>query len=441
MEPSIFDFLRGVLLPAADGDRDVDDAERARWLAFAMKVQQYTGPVQAKGLEDTAFYRYNPLLSLAEVGGDPQRFGRSPEEFHGANSRRRARWPHSMLATTTHDTKRSEDARLRLDALSEMPAAWARELSSWARINAANRTRTNGDVAPDRQDELTFYQSLLAVWPPEAEHADAALVARLSDGMVKAAKEAKLHTSWINDDQAYDEALRRFVARTLGGKRTAKFLAAFLPFQRRVARLGMLGSLAQVVLKVASPGVPDFYQGSELWDLSLVDPDNRRPVDFALRERLLAEIEPLLSPERDARPTLAEWLERWPDGRVKLYVTAASLCLRKRAAAVFLDGDYLPLRAVGEHAGHVVAFARLLGAKGIVTVVPRLVNRLTSDENPWPLGERCWMGSSIELPQELLQRELVNVFTGERLRPSAEGALPLGTVFGVFPVAMLEALS
>jgi len=423
MEPSIFDFLKGVLLPDAGGD--------AAELAFAMKFQQYTGPVQAKGLEDTAFYRYNLLLSLAEVGGDPQRFGRSVDEFHEANRLRRQRWPYSMLATTTHDTKRSEDARTRLDALSEMPAAWAKALSSWARINAANRTRTNGEWAPDRNDELAFYQSLVAIWPPDADRADETLVKRLSDGMVKSAKEAKLHTSWINDHLAYDEAIRRFVAETLGGKRSAKFLAAFLPFQRAVARLGAVNSLSQVVLKVASPGVADFYQGTELWDLSLVDPDNRRPVDWALRERLLAEM--------DARPALAEWLDRWPDGRVKLWATAASLRLRKRAADVFLDGDYLPLRATGERAEHVVAFARRLDSRCVVAVAPRLVSRLTSEAQPWPLGERCWSNTTLEMPAEFAGREFVNAFTGERLRSSA--SLPLGALFEAFPVAMLAALS
>jgi (1->4)-alpha-D-glucan 1-alpha-D-glucosylmutase len=443
MERSIFDFLRDVLLPEGDGDED----ETARRLAFAMKLQQYTGPVQAKGLEDTAFYRFNVLLSLAEVGGDPQRFGWSPAEFHAVNVARRSGWPHTMLATTTHDTKRSEDARLRIDALSEMPADWSRALTAWSRINAGSRSRLNGELAPDRNDELMFYQALFGAWPPGAERADETLVGRLVAFMEKAAKEAKLHTSWINDDQTYDEALRRFVTETLVGKRSAKFLASFLPLQRRVARLGAVSSLAQVVLKVVSPGVADFYQGAELWDLSLVDPDNRRPVDFALRERHLAELEPLLDPakeEAEIANGLADLLNAWHDARVKMYVTVAALRLRKRAAAVFLEGEYLPLAVSGAGAEHVVAAARRHGGDFVVAIVPRLVDRLTSDERPWPIGEPCWRDTVVELPPEVVGRELVNEFSHQRSRPREQDGSPrlaVAEALRGFPVAMLSALS
>jgi (1->4)-alpha-D-glucan 1-alpha-D-glucosylmutase len=443
MDRSIFDFLREVLLPENDSDGD----ETARRLAFAMKLQQYTGPVQAKGLEDTAFYRYNVLLSLAEVGGDPQRFGWSPQEFHAANVARRSGWPHTMLATTTHDTKRSEDARLRIDALTEMPAEWSRALTAWSRINGRNRTASNGDFAPDRNDELMFYQALVGTWPPGVERADETLVGRLVGFMEKAAKEAKLHTSWINDDQAYDDALRRFVTETLVGKRSAKFLASFLPLQRRTARLGVVSSLAQVVLKVVSPGVPDFYQGTELWDFSLVDPDNRRPVDFAVRERYLAELEPLLDLAKDAgeiADRLAGLLDAWHDARVKMYVTVAALRLRQRAAAVFLEGEYLPLAVTGAGAEHVVAAARRHGGDLVVSIVPRLVARLTSDEHPWPIGEPCWGDTAVELPLQAAGRELVNELSHERSHPRERDGKPrlaVAEALRVFPVAMVSALS
>jgi (1->4)-alpha-D-glucan 1-alpha-D-glucosylmutase len=440
MEPSIFDFIRRVLLADADG---AGGEERARRLEFAMKFQQYSGPVQAKGLEDTAFYRYNLLISLNEVGGDPQRIGRSVGELHQANRHRREHWPCTMLATTTHDTKRSEDVRARLNLLSEIPVEWSRQASLWSRLNTANRTRLEGERAPDRNDELLFYQSLLGVWPIGATAADEDLVARLGDYMAKAAKEAKLHTSWINPNDAYDRALRAFVEKTLTGRNAAKFLASFLPFQERLARLGVVNSLAQLVLKIASPGVPDFYQGSEIWDLSLVDPDNRRPVDYSRRERMLGEIEPLLddsTASADRWTAVADMLDRWCDGRIKLYVTVRGLRLRRHAAPLFLEGDYLPLEAEGERAEHVVALARRRGADWLIAAVPRLAHRLTAPDHVWPIGERVWGTSTLALPEALAERGLVDLFTGERLVPrKVDGGarVALADALCRLPVAML----
>jgi (1->4)-alpha-D-glucan 1-alpha-D-glucosylmutase len=462
MESSIFDFLREVLLPRRPGPPRVEgeerrsgyppddpEAYRAR-LDFSRRLQQYTGPVQAKGLEDTAFYRYNLLLSLNEVGGDPGTVGRSPANFHQLNAHRLEHWPYEMLSTATHDTKLGEDVRARINVLSELPDDWRRGLSRWVRTNAANHTVIHGEAAPDRNDEYRFYQTLLGAWPAEAadaplpSRAPDELMTRMRDYMIKAIKEAKIHTSWITENRAYDEATGRFVERALTGPSAARFLAAFLPFQRRIARLGAVNSLAQVVLKVASPGVPDFYRGTDLWDLSLVDPDNRRPVDFELRARLLDELEPLLRPEGHGRPdALAALLEAWPDGRIKLFVTAAGLRLRREVPELFQRGAYVPLEADVTVRSGAVAFARRLDDELVVAVVPRLFTPLIGADQPWPVGANAWKTSRVMLPPELADRTLRNILTGQALRPTvgSEGAwLFLAQVFETLPVALVQAL-
>src|SRR6185437_11482952 len=285
-EPSIFSFIEEALIPLNAGK--IPPEEFHRQLEFAMKFQQYTGPVQAKGMEDTAFYRYHALVSLNEVGGDPDRFGRAPERFHQANLERRREWPLAMLATATHDTKRGEDARARIDVLSEMPEDWDRAVTRWSQLNAECRSRVEDAWAPEPNEEYLFYQALLGAWPADsAEESKESLAKRLQAYMAKAIKEAQVHTSWMNPHDAYEKAVEDFVARALLGPRSQAFWESFIPFARRVARAGMMNSLSQVALKIASPGVCDFYQGTELWDLSLVDPDNRRPVDYALRQKLL----------------------------------------------------------------------------------------------------------------------------------------------------------
>jgi (1->4)-alpha-D-glucan 1-alpha-D-glucosylmutase len=439
-EPSIFDFLRASLLPSPALEL-VDPAYPER-LAFAMKFQQYTGPVQAKGLEDTAFYRHNVLASLNEVGGDPQRFGRSPVEFHEQNRRRLALWPYSMLATSTHDTKRGEDARARLNVLSEIPREWGAAVWRWSRTNAPNRTRIDGDWAPHRNDEYLFYQALLGVWPAASHTAVASpeLAGRLSEYVIKAAKEAKLHTSWISDNKAYDDALVAFVEKSLRGRRSERFLSSFLPFQERVARAGMVNSLAQLALKICSPGVPDFYQGTELWDLTLVDPDNRRPVDFSHRRRLLEAMEPLLAPgcpPNDRRAGAAEMIEHWPDGRIKMWITARALDLRNRRAALFLAGEYRPLEAVGERGAHVVSFARRNAGETLIVVVPRLAAKMTRSDHPLPLGEASWGLTALSLPADLRPPGgYEDVLTGVRFVP--DDGLRIADLLRTLPVALLH---
>jgi (1->4)-alpha-D-glucan 1-alpha-D-glucosylmutase len=441
MESSVFLFSRRILLPERTaGDSEKEYQARAR---FAMKFQQYTGPVQAKGLEDTAFYRFGPLISLNEVGGDPARFGRSPEEFHKANLQRRESAPLGMLATATHDTKRGEDARARLNVLSEIPDEWRSVLFRWARANAGMRTLLDGKPSPDRSDEYLFYQALLSAWPAESgEEPAEGFVDRILQFMQKAIKEKKVHTSWINPSQEYDSAMADFVRHTLTGSNSKRFLQLFAPFQQRIAFLGMLNSLAQVVLKMVSPGIPDFFQGTELWDLNLVDPDNRRPLDFRRRQCLLERMESMLgSPCPDAAAAfVGEMLTNWRDARIKLYLTAAGLRLRRRAPALFLEGNYLPLSVDGEKKEHVVTLARSLGTASLIAVAPRLVARLTGGSRSLPVGQEVWKDAAISLPAELAGHSYQNIFTSVRVTPVSQSdrlQIPVAEALGVCPVAIL----
>ncbi len=404
-----------------------------------MRFQQFTGPVQAKGVEDTAFYRHNVLLSLNEVGGDPARFGRRVDEFHRANLDRLADWPHGMTATVTHDTKRGEDARARLNVLSEIPEEWRQMLLRWGRVNGLLRTKVHGEWAPDRNDEYLLYQTLLGVWPPGARGPiDAALVGRLDGYLQKATREAKLHTSWINPNLPYEQAARRFLEQVLTGSRAERFLASFVPFAERIARLGMVNSLAQLVLKLAGPGVADCYQGTELWDLSLVDPDNCRPVDFSLRERCLEELASAIEPPLPPRGAGAELLGRWHDGLVKLFVLARALRLRRAEPGLFLRGDYRPIEAEGDRAPHVVALARTDGRKAVIALVPRIFHPLLTAENPLPLGMASWGATRLRLPSDLAGRSVANLFTGETFSAGEDG-LSVGEALREFPVALLVA--
>jgi (1->4)-alpha-D-glucan 1-alpha-D-glucosylmutase len=447
-------------------------------------------------LEDTAYYRYNRLLSLNEVGGDPQRFGGSPDQFHEANRLRRERWPYSLLATATHDTKRGEDARARLNVLSEIPGDWRRMIFQWARLNAGHRTDVHGEKAPDRNVEYLFYQALLGCWPAEPagtihRFASAELVQRMHDYMLKAVKEAKVHSSWINPNEAYDRAVAEFVNKTLAGPRAARFLDSFLPFQQRVAKLGMINSLSQVLLKLVSPGVPDIYQGTELWDFSLVDPDNRRPVDFAHRLLLLNELEPLLpqgikdggsriedrqlvngESQPQGRPSLGltpqispsqdstrlhrvtEMLEDWEDGRIKLMLVSSGLRLRRRFPQLFQEGEYSALSATGEKADHVVAIVRRHEDRMILAVAPRLVasfssasppsssKRVSGGEVRLPIGVDFWGDTCLDFHSSIWTDSLQNVLTGERVplhQVSGKASLNIGIALSVWPVALLQA--
>ncbi|HWP35198.1 MAG TPA: malto-oligosyltrehalose synthase [Thermodesulfobacteriota bacterium] len=447
----IFDFLRDLLLLRFP-DR-LPEAEREAQVAFVMRFQQTTGPVMAKGLEDTAFYVYNRLVSLNEVGGDPGRFGLPPAAFHDFCRERQARWPHALTTLATHDTKRGEDTRARINVLSELPREWRARLARWATLNQRHKREVDGQPAPDRNEEYLFYQTLLGAWPFEPEGrpmdraAHEAFCERIERYMQKATKEAKVNTSWVNPNQAWDEAVRHFVRAVLDPAPDNPFLEDFRPFQRRVAEFGIWNSLAQTLLKLAMPGVPDTYQGTELWDLSLVDPDNRRPVDYAHRERLLAR---LLARARELRgepgALARELVERRHDGAIKLYLVHRALVFRRERPALFgAAGGYLPLEATGLRREHVCAFARRVEESGeaAVVAVPRLVVRLLGGEPRPPLGVAVWEDTAVAAPpgdrpgqryRNVLTGEGVEVRRGEGGRP----VLPLAALLSSFPVALLE---
>ncbi|MDT8402999.1 malto-oligosyltrehalose synthase [Sulfuriflexus sp.] len=433
-DTSVYDFVREVLLfDIAEGK---SEEYRQRILAFAMKFQQYTGPVMAKGFEDTTFYRYNRLLSLNEVGGEPVRFGVSVAAFHHQNLERSQNWPHAMLTTSTHDSKRSEDVRARINVLTEVPDIWRGYVKRWARINRSRKRMLNKRLAPSRNDEYLFYQTLAGAWP--LEELDAAALAgfrqRMQDYMLKAVKEAKLHTSWINPDIEYEQAVVDFVAALLGDMEKNPFLADFQSFQGPLSRAGLFNSLAQLALKFTSPGMPDIYQGNELWDLSLVDPDNRRPVDYGCRRDLLDGLQAALKDNRALTAICDELVDHIEDGRAKLYLTWRSLQLRHSQAELFQVGEYVPLTVSGTYEEHLCAFARGHAGQWVITVVPRLIYTLGGGGAP--LGEGVWADTCIELPAA----DWRNWLTGEEYQAEAGNSswrLPVGQVLRHFPVAFL----
>lgn len=425
MEPTIFDFIRGHMLP-----KNVDAPEPASRdeLRFAMKMQQYTAPVQAKGIEDTAFYRYHVLISNNEVGSELARFTETLGQFHAANRRRAEQMPRTMLATATHDTKRGEDARARIVALSEIPAEWAAEAERWARLNRRAKTDLGGAPAPDANDEYFFYQVLLGAWDFDRgeERGTAPLLGRLQAYLLKASREAKLKTSWLAPNAEYEKATADFAAAALANK---PFLDRFLPFARRVAELGALSSLSRTLLKAASPGVSDFFQGTELWDLSLVDPDNRRPVDYGARRAMLESLEPLLAGGPSAAAGLKELVEAWPDARVKMFVTAKSLRCRRGRRELFLQGSYAPLEVRGRWADRFVAFRRAHGGQEAIVVAPRLLAGPLWKKGA--AGARTLTHSTALVPPPGGFPPLQDVFTGARLASGGSlrdslPVLPLG---------------
>jgi (1->4)-alpha-D-glucan 1-alpha-D-glucosylmutase len=437
-DTGIHDFLQGVLTTEIARGRSATFRERVQ--AFAMKFQQFTSPVMAKGVEDTAFYRYHRLTSLNDVGGEPRRFGISVAAFHAATRARAARWPHNMLATSTHDSKRSEDMRARLNVISEMPAAWKLMLRRWSRLNRGRKRVVDGSAAPSRNDEYLLYQTLIGTWPldlpDEAGLAD--YRARIDAYMIKALREGKEHSSWVNVNTAYETVMSDFVLALLSPGEKNLFLADFVPIAQPIARYGLFNSLSQTLIKLASPGVPDIYQGCELWQFNLVDPDNRRPIDFVQRNAMLAEVKALV----DAPP--AEWPQRlqplvtdMTDGRIKLYTLWQTLALRARWPAVFRDGDYLPLTVRGASASHICAFARGHAGRYLIAIVPLLLARLLGDRHALPLGTDVWGDTAIELPENLAALEWDNALTGEP-HPASRN-LALGQLLNCFPVALLVA--
>jgi (1->4)-alpha-D-glucan 1-alpha-D-glucosylmutase len=434
----VFAFIRDMLL--LKFPESFSDEDRAEGRRFAGKFQQVTAPVTAKGVEDTAFYVYNRLVSLNEVGGEPGRFGVRPDALHAYNRARQARWPYSLSPLSTHDTKRSEDVRARINVLSEMPEAWKSALERWSRLNEPNRIPVDDMTALDRNEEYLLYQTLLGAWPlpPTSPDEHQEFVKRIQAYLLKALHEAKVHTSWINPNSEYDNAITEFVRRILDERTNREFLDDFRAFEAQISQFGLYNSLSQTLLKLAAPGVPDTYQGTEVWDFSLVDPDNRRPVDYALRQRMLLDIRAAAG--GDLRQFARSLLETKEDGRIKLYITQRVLHLRRDHPGLLSAGEYLPLPAVGAKADHVFAFARRSGALSAVVAVPRLVAQLAPDSVGAPIGEAVWRDTRLDLTGIDMGRRWRNIFTGEFLTSSnreAQPCLNAAEIFSDFPVAFL----
>lgn len=412
-DEGIFDFLRDALtMDLLKPGRPPHGAPRVR--RFALKVQQFTGPMMAKSLEDTAFYQFHRLLALNEVGGDPASSGLTVPAFHQVMQARAREWPQGMTATATHDTKRGEDARTRIAALSEIPGEWTSAVARWKVLNAPHLAHQGSFRAPSATFEYMLYQTLLGAWPLE-EPADAAFVGRIRAYALKAAREGKEETSWLNPHETYEDGIRDFVGKILDPARSAEFLEALQTLARRVALLGTLNSLSQLTLKATLPGVPDFYQGTEFWDLSLVDPDNRRPVDFAARHAALSSLE---------APDWGSLIKSWPDGRLKLAWTRHLLKLRNGLADVFAQGDYQPLEVRGAHADHVIAFARRHGRAAAIVVVGRHFAPFTQGGREWPAPES--LDATIDI-------------TGYTVPGLAGNDLPLAQAFRDCPASLIEA--
>ena len=428
IEESIFNFVRDILLFRFP--ENLDEKERQEHVHFVLKFQQFTGPIMAKGLEDTAFYIYDRLSALNEVGGEPQQFGLTLEAFHDRNLDRHRHWPATMLATSTHDTKRSEDVRARIVAISEVPDLWRRALQRWRTLNRRWKQDVNDASAPDGNEEYLLYQTLLGTWPltPSGEaqqNATGEYVERIQAYMHKALNEAKLNTSWIQPNEPWLAATRDFIAKILDPSPRNKFLPNFLPVAREIARLGAINSLTQTLLKLTCPGVPDIYQGNELWDFSLVDPDNRRPVDYKARREMLSCLS-------TAKPD--ELLQEWPSGRIKMFLIHRLLKFRKEQVELFNRGDYFALRASGTFSDACIAFGRRLDGAWMVVLAPRLSSRIGFP----PVGD-AWKDTTIGIPPDLKIEQMQEIFSGREIGLQNR-QIKVADAMSVLPFAVLANL-
>lgn len=428
-ESSVYEFIREVLLlTRAEGHPQF---YQGSVLHFAMRFQQYTSALMAKGLEDTSFYRYNRLVSLNDVGGDPLRFGVPPEDFHRATLHRSRTWPHAMVATSTHDSKRSEDVRARINVLSEMPLEWHRRVRAWREMNRGKKDVCEATEAPSANDEYLLYQTLIGAWPLEEDaKPPETFCKRICDYMIKAVREAKEKTSWANPNAKYESSVTRFACAVISSE---EFRRDFLPFQKIVSRFGMLNSLAQTLVKFTVPGVPDIYQGSELWEFNLVDPDNRRTVDYQCRKKILHEFTKF-NHQDCCKSFVRELVENWQDGRIKLFLTWKALNWRKQFPDLFQHGEYLPLKIESENAKHVFAFARRDKESTLVVAVPRLCAQLLKGKPQFPIASETWQNTTIEIPPNC--QNFRNLFTNESVAPQ-QTKLPAADLFRDFPVAAL----
>jgi (1->4)-alpha-D-glucan 1-alpha-D-glucosylmutase len=442
----VFDFIQHLLLLETPIATTEECEERARFIG---KFQQITSPVAAKGIEDTALYIYNRLQSLNEVGSDPTRFGADPIAVHAWLTDRQERWPHALSASSTHDSKRGEDARARLNVLSEIPGRWKAAVTMWRTWNRRAKTELRGAVIPDRNEEYLIYQTLVGSWPLDAAAQEGeAYRRRIQEYLIKALREAKVHTSWLSPDDEYEAAALGFVDAILDRRRSTLFLPSLVEFVSRVGELGIYNSLSQTLIKITAPGVPDFYQGAELWDFSLVDPDNRRPVNYNTRRDALDHLEsPGATGEQAGPPRPAEeLLAARTDGRVKLFVIRQALAARARWRDLYEQGEYLALQTTGSRRDCLFAFARRHANQTVITCVPRLVASLMPDASGPPIGRAVWADTAIEVPfdrQTGRPPVFADALTGATIAAEErDGRFTIASAAALehFPVALLAAI-
>jgi (1->4)-alpha-D-glucan 1-alpha-D-glucosylmutase len=435
----IFHFVRDMILQRSPDSFTPGD--RARQLRLAGKFQQLTSPTAAKGVEDTAFYVYQRLISMNEVGGDPSRFGIDASELHQYFSDRQRHWPYALNVLSTHDTKRSEDVRARLNVLSELSEEWESSITRWMKLNAPHRQMIHDVPTPAADEEYLLYQTIVGAFPlAESGQEHETFVKRIREYMQKAIREAKLRTSWKYPDEQWEKAVDAFVAAILDESKNSEFLMDISAFSRRIAHYGLINSLSQTLLRLAVPGVPDTYQGMELWDFSLVDPDNRRPVDYGHRRRLIETfkaVDVLKGSQRCQK--VWQMMDQKEDARAKLWVTRQTLHCRKKYPDLFTIGDYLPIEMNSTLSRHAFAFARQQAATQAIAVAPRFTAKLAPGRG-LPIGSEIWGKTRLHLPDDFGGRVFENIFTGERIAPKMiDGVtqLLMSDVLANFPVALL----
>lgn len=441
----IFDFL-GDLLKLNDLNQN-NKRTRIKKIQFATRFQQYTAPVMAKGMEDTFFYVYNRLISLNDVGFNPRLFGTSSSRFHHQNRLRQKSWPHNLVGLSTHDSKRSEDIRARISVISEIPRQWSRHLTYWTRINQSNKTIIDNIYAPSRNDEYLFYQTLLGSWPlaPTNTVEFSNFRERIEKYMIKAIKEAKTHTSWLSLDNEYENATRKFIRAALNQSSENAFLEDFIPFQACLTRLGLLSGLSQTLLRLTIPGIPDFYQGTEIWAFNLVDPDNRRLVDYSYRKLMLASMVRTFNPIADDNFIFNDMLEHIEDGRAKLFLIWKTLTLRRHMPRVFVQGNYLALKIKGKHVEHICAFIRQRHEDMVLVAVSRWFAILATESNSdFPesasFNPLIWEDTWIRLPEMTTNSAYRNALTGHAIEACQQEDglwLNVAELYRDFPVALL----
>ena len=431
-DPSIFEFIESVLL--LDDPPGLTEEQILYRRQFVMRFQQLTSPVTAKSVEDTAFYQYYPLSSLNEVGMDPSSFGIDAAFFHKKNQERLQKWPHTLLTTSTHDAKRSEDVRARINVLSEIPENWNQALQEWSKLNQSLKVSVENKEVPDSNEEYLLYQTLIGTWPlyPMDASARAHYIDRIEKYMIKAIKEAKVHTSWINPNKAYEKGVCEFIHHILDLNSDRPFAKKFEQFIPPIIKAGMFNSLAQVILKMTTPGVPDFYQGSELWEFNLVDPDNRRPVDYSNRKNMLDILKQ--KAQEDTGLLLSRLMETPEDGRIKLYLTSQILNYRKQHPTLFQEGSYVPIDALGEKARHIIAFERTKEDKTMIVACSRFYLQLLSAGTA--IGE-TWENTSLMLPKQL-KGTFRDIISGQILSSTQDDKLLLREAFSMLPMVVLE---